>query len=70
MASANVNKVKKTLQENPDLLKGLNSALVAIFAASNVDLTIDEKREFLREFANVIKGEGKGVEASGSIAWT
>ena len=70
MASANVAKVKKTVMENPDLLKDLNNALVAIFAASNVDLTIDEKREFLHEYANVISGEGKDVEVYGGAKWT
>jgi hypothetical protein len=68
MASANVEKVKKTVKENPDLLKGLNNALVEIFAASNVDLTIEEKREFLHEFANAISGEGKKV--AGSFEWS
>ena len=68
MASANVEKVKKTLQESPDLLKGLNNALVEIFAASNVDLTIEEKREFLHAFANAISGEGKAVH--GTVSWT
>jgi hypothetical protein len=47
-----------TLKENPDLLKDLNKALTLIFAASGVDLTIAEKKEFFTVLAENVYAEG------------
>jgi hypothetical protein len=59
--SANVQTVLNTMREDPDLLKDLNKALTVIFAAANVDLTVEEKKEFLGQIADTITSTGKGV---------
>ncbi len=61
MASSNVQTCLKVLQENPELLKDLNKALTMVFAAANVDLSVEEKRDFLQEVANTISSADKGI---------
>lgn len=61
MASANVQTVLNALKENPELLKDLNKALTMIFAAANVDLTIQEKKEFMAEIAKTIESADRGI---------
>ena len=63
MASQNVQRVISVLKQNPELLKDLNKALTMIFATANVDLTVDEKKEFLTEIANTITSADKGIHA-------
>ncbi|KAB1442929.1 hypothetical protein [Pseudodesulfovibrio senegalensis] len=57
MASANVQSVMNTLKENPDLLRDLNKALTMIFAASGVDLSVEEKKEFFNVLSENVYGE-------------
>lgn len=57
MASANVDKMLKTLSESGVLTAELQLVFSKIEEAAEVDLTKDEKREFVRELAEMTSKE-------------
>lgn len=57
MASPNVDKMVHTLQESEELLLEFQKVLVKIEEAAGVDLTKDEKKEFLREIGDLASQE-------------
>jgi hypothetical protein len=59
LISSNVRDILKTMKENPVLVRELNESLIAIFAASNVDLTAEERNQFFEVLAELASGNGK-----------
>jgi hypothetical protein len=57
MASSNVDKALRVLQENGVLAAELQLAFAKIEAAAEVDLTKDEKKEFLKELSELSSRE-------------
>lgn len=57
MASANVDKVLLTLQENGVLAAELQLVFAKLEASAGVDLTKEEKKEFLKELSELTSRE-------------
>jgi hypothetical protein len=57
MASENVDKMLKALQDDGVLTAEVQLAFAKVEAAAGVDLTKDEKKEFLKELADMSSRE-------------
>lgn len=57
MATPNVDKMLKTMQQNNALMAELSLALARIEGAAGVNLTDDEKKEFFKELADLMSRE-------------